>query len=72
VHNEVLHKFYSLGNIGKIKLRSKKCAVQVVRVGEKFRQENLKNCDIFENPDVRWEVDVRMDVTVELTDMAQT
>jgi len=46
--------------------------VQVVRVGEKFRQENLKNCDIFENPDVRWEVDVRMDVTVELTDMAQT
>jgi len=42
VDNEVLHKFYSLGNIGNVKLRSKKCSVQVARMGEKFRQENLK------------------------------
>jgi len=53
MHNEVLHKFYSLENIGKIKLRSKKWAVQVARVGEKFRQEILKKWDLFENPDIR-------------------
>jgi hypothetical protein len=68
----VLHKFYSLGNIGKNKLRRKKFAVCVAHMGEKLRQENLKKWDLFENPDLRWEVDVRMDTTVELTDMAQT
>jgi hypothetical protein len=36
VDNEALHKFYSLGNIGNIKLRSKKCAVQLAHMGEKF------------------------------------
>jgi hypothetical protein len=36
VDNEVLHTFYSLGNTGNVKLRSKKYAVQVAGTGEKF------------------------------------
>jgi hypothetical protein len=61
LHNEELHTFYSLQNIRKIKLRTKRRAGHVAGMGENFCSVNLKKLGLFENLDVRWEVDIRTD-----------